>query len=206
MAAPSPRRRLLCAAAVALLGPPLAGCSRWAGPTVITLDEAELAERVGRAFPQTRRVLEVLEVELSAPQLRLLPETNRLALALWLRTRERVLGLAGHGALAFDCALRYEPRDASLRLTQVRVQQLSLAPGAGPATPPSDRAAGGGLAGDGPAGARLGPALAERVLEDLAIYRLGAEQLERLRRAGLVPGAVTVTSRGVEVTLQRGGV
>ena len=49
----------------------------------------------------------------------------------------------------------------------------------------------------------LGHALAEKVLEDLAIYRLGAESSTRLREAGLTPGAVTVTARGVEITLQR---
>ena len=49
----------------------------------------------------------------------------------------------------------------------------------------------------------LGPALAEKVLDDLVIYRLGVEPQARLREAGLTPGAVTVTARGVEITLQR---
>ena len=48
---------------------------------------------------------------------------------------------------------------------------------------------------------RIGALLAERVLEDLAVYRLKPQQAERLREAGLRTGAVTVTSRGVEVTL-----
>ena len=222
--APPNRRQLLQAALAGVAGSGLAGCSAWTGPPVIRLGEAELADRLGRLFPLTRRVLEVLDIELSAPRLRLLPESNRLALALWLRSRERLLGNAGHGQLAFDCALRWAPQDASLRLTQVRVQQLWFGRGPGPAAPspatPSETPPGplpalppgppSGPSGDGAAPRdaaaappRLGPALAEKVLEDLVIYRLSAELADRLRMAGLAPGAVTVTARGVEITLQR---
>jgi hypothetical protein len=230
------RRQLLQAALAGAVVSGLAGCSAWTGPPVITLGEAELADRLGRLFPLTRRVLEVLDIELSAPRLRLLPESNRLSLALWLRSRERLLGNAGHGQLAFDCALRWVPQEASLRLTQVRVQQLWFERGPGPAAPPSapppappsatpSATPPGPLTatppgppsgsppwppGDGAAPrdaaaapSRLGPALAEKVLEDLLIYRLGAEPAARLRAAGLAPGAVTVTARGVEITLQR---
>ena len=214
------RRRLLQAAFTGAVGWGLAGCSGWAEPWIITLGEAELADRMGRLFPRSQRLLEVLDIELSTPRLRLLPETNRLALSLWLRTRERLLGNAGHGQLAFDCALRWEAQDTSLRLTQVRVQQLWFEVGAGPSTPPSGLSSGTSpgppsvLQPISPAGTgaprvvghappRLGPALAEKVLEDLAIYRLGAERSTRLREAGLTPGAVTVTARGVEITLQR---
>ena len=213
------RRQLLQATLVGAVMPGLAACSPWTGPRLITLGEAELADRVARLFPQTRRLLELLDIELSAPSLRLLPESNRLALALWLRTRERLLGKAGHGQLAFDCALRWAPQDASLRLTQVRVQQLWWEVGPGPVTPPmppppmppppiptrvpvSPTAAAGPRDATG-APPRLGPVLAEKVLEDLVIYRLGAEPQARLREAGLAPGAVTVTARGVEITLQR---
>ena len=116
------RRHWLMAGLAGATGWGLAGCSLFAGPRVITLGEADLAERVNRLFPQTRRLREVLEIELSTPQLRRLPESNRLALSLWVRSRERLLGSAGHGQLAFDGALRWAPQDASLRLTQVRVQ------------------------------------------------------------------------------------
>jgi hypothetical protein len=47
---------------------------------------------------------------------------------------------------------------------------------------------------------RLGAALAERALEDLAVYTLPAERAEALRAFGVAPGGVTVTERGVEVT------
>ena len=195
-----------------LVAPPvaagLAACSGLLGPQVITLGEPELAALMGRAFPQTRRVLEVLEVELSTPQLRLIPDRNRLAVVLTLRTRERLLGSAGRGQISFDSALRYEPLDASLRLTQVRVQQIGFDSGAGAglvgalAGTPAGTA---GAAATASSAQRLGIALAEAVLEDLSLYRLSAERQASLRQVGLQPGAVTVTSRGVEITLARVG-
>jgi len=181
------RRHLLLILAATPLAAGLAGCGGLLGPQVITLGEAELVALMGRSFPQTRRVLEVLEVELSTPQLRLIPDRNRLAVVLNIRTRERLLGGAGRGQISFDSALRYEPQDASLRLTQVRVQQIGFEGGAAS-----------GLQ-------RLGIALAEAVLEDLTLYRLSAERQASLRQVGLQPGAVTVTSRGVEITLARAG-
>ena len=204
---PRTRRQLLQAALAGSAGLGLAACSPWTGPRLITLGEAELADRVGRLFPQTRRLLDLLDIELSAPRLRLLPESNRLALALWLRTRERLLGHVGHGQLAFDCALRWAPQDASLRLTQLRVQQLWFEAGAGPVTPPMQPMQPPAVAA-GPRETtgippRLGLLLAEKLLDDLVIYRLAAEPQARLREAGLAPGAVTVTARGVEITLQR---
>jgi hypothetical protein len=89
-----------------------------------------------------------------------------------------------------------------LRLTQVRVQQVGFELGAAPA------AAGNGanpLAPPTGSQQRLAHALAERVLEDLVLYRLSAERQASLRQLGLQPGAVTVTARGVEVTLARIG-
>jgi len=171
----------------------LGGCAGLGVPRVWVFGEAELAAMLQRAFPLQRRLLELLDLQLTEPRLRLLPERNRLALALGLQLRERLGGHALRGRLAFDTALRWEPQDASLRLAQVCVQTLALDDDA-PPVPPA--AAGRAV----PAAAR---ALAERMLEDLPIHRLSAERLAALRQWGLQPGAVTVTARGVELTLAR---
>ena len=210
-------RRLALTALTAVAAPLglLVACTGLTGPTVITLTEAELAALIARSFPITRRVLEVIDVQMLAPRLRLLPAQNRLAVDLTVASQERLFGKTGRGQLVFDSALRFEPRDASVRLTQVRVQQLNLdtgsallegaiaavapgyPPGGAAATPASPSAA---LSG---AGARIGTALAERALEDLSIYRVPAERLASLRQLGLQPGAVTITARGLEITLAR---
>ncbi len=188
------RHWLLTLASAAL--PLLPGCAGLGGPRVITLDEAELSRLVARAFPMNRRLLELLDLQLSAPRLQLLPDSNRLAVALSVAAEDRVFGGIGRGELAFDSALRWSPDDATLRLTQVRVHRVELMAaddlrGAAAARPFTLT---GGVQ-------RIGQALAERVLEDLAVYRLSAERQQQLRQQGLQPGAVTVTARGVEITL-----
>ena len=201
-----------------LLSSLLVGCAGLGGPTVITLSEAEIAALIQRSFPLTRRVLEVFDVQLQAPSLRLLPAQNRLAVDLTVSTQDRLFGRTARGQLLFDSALRYDAGDATVRLTQVRVQQVNLSAGsvataetvpplaAKPAPPPPLVPA--PLPGPpttlGPS-VRLGNALAERVLDDLVIYRVPADRLASLRQLGLQPGAVTITARGLEITLARLG-
>ena len=202
-------RRHLALAGFASLGSALlgglAGCASLLGPQVITLGQAHLDRLLARKFPMTRRVLELLEVTLTAPRIQLLPERNRIAVVLDLASQERLSGLVGRARLGFDSALRYEPRDATLRLTQVRVQQLSL-DGSSPTLPGATTAAGPSptVASVAPGLlARLGQSLAATALDEMVLYSVPAERLADLRRLGLVPGAVTVTVRGVEITLAK---
>ncbi len=179
-----PNRRLLCInlAGVALLG----GCAQLGGPPGITLDTDDIARLLDRQFPQDRRLLEVLDVTLQAPKVRLLADRNRLGAVLDIGVRERLLGGRWKGQIDFDAALRWEARDRTLRLFQARVSDLQLASAGAEVRTQAER---------------LGAALAERVLEDLVLYTLPAERAEALRASGVAPAGVAVTSRGVEITL-----
>lgn len=163
----------------------LQGCALLAPPDTVVLSEREIAALVDKAFPMDRRLLEVLDVTIAAPRLTLRPERNRIAAEIEVGAVDRLFGQALRGRLGFESGLRIEPGDQSLRLAQVRVTELRLDDGAAP-----------------PASAqRLGAALAERVLEDLVLYRLKPEQQARLARAGVQAAQVTVTGRGVEIGL-----
>lgn len=165
----------------------LAGCAGWPGPPDrITLAPDDIARLLDRHFPLDRRVLDVLDVTLRSPQVRLLPERNRIAALLDIGVRERVLGGRWRGTLSFDSALRWEPRDRTLRLDQARVADLRLVSGGDAARTPAER---------------LGAVLMERVLEDLVLYTLPAEREASLRTAGVAPSGVAVTAGGVEITL-----
>jgi len=181
--------RLLPTFVVALL---LAACAGFGGPNTVTLSEGDLQRLVERHFPVERRYLDVLDVTIGAPRMRLLPERNRLATVLEVGTRDRLFGGSWHGRLALDSALRYEPQDQTVRLLQVRVDDFTV-DNAGPGVPREARTQ----------AERLGGLLAERVLEDMVVYRLPPERAERLQRMGLAPGAVTVTARGVEITMAK---
>jgi hypothetical protein len=182
-----PLRSLLSRLALALLVAALAGCAGFGGPRVLTLSESQLATLLEREFPLDRRLLEVIDVRVGAPRVKLLPESNRLGTEMELQTTDRIVGRAFKGRIALDYALRYDALSQSVRLTQVRVSKLEF-----------DGATGAARAGL----QAIGPVLAEQLLNEVAIYRFKPEDLKTAQGQGLQPGAVTVTSRGVEITLQ----
>lgn len=180
-------RRALIAGLAALL---LAGCAGLGVPRSITLSERELQAQLAKRFPLQRSLLEMLDLRLSDPVVRLDPASNRLATELTLSGSERRSGRSLQGRLALDYGLRWEPADGSIRLVQPRVQSLQLGevPGLSPRRAEM-------LQG-------MGIALAERLLDDLVLYRISAERLDRLRSAGFQPGTLQVRPDGLEITIE----
>lgn len=162
----------------------LAGCAGLGGPRNVTLSQADLQRLIERQFPHQRRVLEVIDINVARPTLRLLPERNRIATDLDLAASERLTGRNVRGSLSLDYALRYEPGDASVRMTQVRVQDAKLELGGGPLSPSS---------------ARVATLLAERVLDDFVLYRADPERLKQIQRLGINAAEIAVTERGIEL-------
>jgi hypothetical protein len=69
----------------------LAGCAALFGPRTVDVSQAQLEELLARRFPLSRRVLEIFDVTVSAPRLRLLPEANRIATDFDLSSSDRLL-------------------------------------------------------------------------------------------------------------------
>ena len=164
----------------------LAGCAGLGGPSTITLSEADLARLIEKRFPSDRRVMEVIDFRVDAPRLRLLPETNRIASEFSVSATDKLFGRAFAGKLALESALRYDEASREVRLTQVRVNRLQF-----DGMPPQMQNTVN----------RLGGLLAEQLLDGVPIYTFKQGDLDRGLQRGVQPGAVTVTSRGVEITL-----
>lgn len=167
----------------------LTGCAGLL-PSSIVLSEAELQTQLARRFPIERSLFDTFELKLTDPLLRLDAPAGRLATELTLQGSDRRNGRNLQGRLALNYGLRYEASDASIRLVQPRVQSLDFAPSVGLSGGRAEMAQ------------RMGVALAERLLDDLVLYRVPAQRLERLRAAGLQPGVLQVTPAGVEITLE----
>ena len=174
----------------ALGGLLLTGCAGLGVPRSITLSESELQAQLAKRFPMQRNLLELLDLRLSDPVVRLDAASNRLATELRLSGSERRSGRSLQGRLALDYGLRYEPADGSIRLVQPRVQSLQLGevPGLSPRRAEMLQS--------------MGIALAERLLDDLVLYRISAERLDRLRSAGYQPGVLQVQPQGLEITIE----
>jgi hypothetical protein len=169
--------------AVMVLSMLLAACANL-DPRHVTLSAGEVQSLVERRFPRQQRVMELLDVNLTNPVVRLVPERNRLATSMDLQASERLSGRVLRGSLALDHGLRFEPSDATVRLANVRVEEMKL------------ELAGTPLSGQA---ARLAALLAERVLDDFVIYRVNDERRQTMARLGVNNADVAVTSRGIEL-------
>ncbi len=180
-------RRCAAAALAALF---LAGCAGLGVPRSIRLSESELQAQLAKRFPMRRSLLDMFDLQLSDPVVRLDAAANRLATELTLSGSERRSGRSLQGRLALDYGLRWEPADGSIRLVQPRVQSLQFGdvPGLSPRRAEMAQ--------------RMGIALAERLLDDLVLYRVSAERLAALRSAGFQPGTLQVRPDGLEITIE----
>jgi len=171
-----------------LLAVGLAGCALLQpGPRSIDLSEAKLAAMIGGQFPFNSRYMELFDVVLDRPQVRLMPAENRIGTAIGYSIGASLLGLRPtQGTLDLSYSLRFEPADQTVRLTQVRVERFDV-PGV-----PSAYAT---------RANRLGGLLAEGLLQDFVIHRLQPEDLRAVHGWGYQPGALQVLPGGLRLQL-----
>lgn len=180
-------RRALCAGLV-LGAAGLGACALvQPGPRTLEISEARLAELVARRFPLDHRYLEMVDVSMSRPRLRLLPDENRIQTELDYTMGTALEGTRTvQGVLGLSYGLRFNPADRSVRLSEVRVERFDV-PGV-----PAGRAA---------RMSRLGSAVAESVLQDAVIHRLRADELKVAEGWVYEPGAFRVVPGGLQLTM-----
>jgi hypothetical protein len=168
----------------------LSACTGFGVPGTITLSETDLQAQLSQRFPIRRKLLDTFQINLSEPQLRLDAQARRLSTGLKVQLDDLHADRGLRGRLALGYALRYEPADATVRLVQPRVERAEFTDRQG--LPPRHLDA-------------VQPvlvALAERMLDDLVLYRVPASRLDMLRAIGVRPAALSVTPAGVELTLE----
>ena len=167
----------------------LSGCALPApGPRTLEISEARLVERIAVQFPVQRRFMDVFELSLDTPRVRLMPEENRLGTELdyVLGTVGRPASRAVRGKLALSYGLRIDTRDQTVRLHEVRVENFDV-----PGMPPPI----------GQHASRMGGMVAEDLLRDLVVYRIRPEDLQSVGRRGYTPGELTVVPGGLQLRL-----
>ncbi len=183
-----PARRRLLAAAIASPVWLLGGCAALSpGARTIEISEAQLVQLISTQFPFNSRYLELFDVSLASPRVRLIPAENRIGTELGYSIGSFLLGSRRYqGQLKLSYGLRFEPSDNTVRLSEVRVDGFEV-PGV-----PSAYAS---------RANRLGGLLAENLLKDFVIHRLKAEDLDTARGWGYQPGALTVQPGGLRLQL-----
>lgn len=175
---------LLAAACVVWLAA-CAGVTR--GPRVVTVSEAQLAQRIAEQFPLRRRYLELFDLTLSSPRVRLMPAENRVGTRVdyamgdfWGGSRRF------DGALTLSYGLRFEPSDHSVRMTDVKLEAFDVPRLSGPMANQAQR---------------LGALVAEHLLNDFSLHRFKPEDFQTAQQRGYRPGSLRVVDGGLQLEL-----
>ena len=149
-----------------------------------TVSAAQLQQVVAQRFPLRYPVQGLLDLDLQAPRLSLLPAQNRLAAEMAVEAAGPALRRSHSGSIRVDFALRYEPSDRSIRAVQLHFQSLQF-PSLQPAVVELLNS--------------YGPALAQQSLQELVLHQLRPQDLALPDTMGLQPGRITVTDKGLVI-------
>jgi len=174
----------LCLCVAVLLG---ACASSGLAPRLVMVSEAQLAQRIAEQFPVRQRYLDLFDLTLSSPRVRLIPAENRVGTRMdyalgdfWGSSRRF------DGALTLSYGLRFEPSDRSVRMTDVKVEAFDVPRLSGPLAQQAQR---------------LGALVAEHLLNDFSLHRFKPEDLQLAQQRGLRPGALRVVDGGLQLEL-----
>jgi len=184
-------KRLFHWALIATLGSWLLACTgapllASMAPRSVNVPEERLQQALAQRFPIKQRLADVLELEVLPPRLSLLPASNRLATDIDLNVADRLMGGRYSGSIAVDFGLRFEPSDNTIRMTRARVNRVSMAGVPEPYQTAITRNA---------------PRLAERLFDNRVLHQFSEKDLSLVNGLGLEPGEITVTPKGLSVTL-----
>jgi hypothetical protein len=130
--------------------------------------------------------MDLLDVKAQAPRLQFHPKDNRVGTEFDLSATDNLFKKTYQGTIGVSFGLRFEPKDLTLRLTAVKVDQIGLA--GLPATLQRYLT-------------RLGAWIAEDKLQDYPVHQFKPEDLRTADRLGYEVGDIKVTDKGLEVHL-----
>ena len=172
-------RRALAVGALVL--PALHGAQAQSGYTV---SAEQLQQVLAQRFPLRYPVAGLLDLDIQAPHLRLLPEQNRVSAEMAVDAAGPALRRSHSGTFDVDFALRYEPSDHTIRAYQLKFQNLRI----------SDLQ---------PQASKLlnayGPALAAQALQEVVLHQLRPQDLAMADNLGMQPDRITVTDKGLVI-------
>ncbi len=149
-----------------------------------TVSVKSLQQEIAQRFPVRYPVAGLLDLDVKAPQLSLLPEHNRVHAKMAVEASGPALRRSRSGTFDVDFALRYEPSDQTIRAYRLNFQNLRI----------SDLQ---------PQASDLlnayGPALANQALQEVVLHQLRPQDLAIVDSLGMQPGSITVTDKGLVI-------
>jgi hypothetical protein len=164
----------------------LASCASLVGPREVDIPLYKLQAGLDRRFPLDNRVLELFDIRLSRPQLSLLPDSQRVALAMEAYVAPPFLNQSWSGRLALSGRLYIDPARTEVLMADPRVDQFVI--------DGMDQKLQRQLA-------RAVNGLMEKVVRDVPVYTF---RMEDLRYGGVqfVPTRISVRRNALVVTIE----
>jgi len=104
----------------------LASCAGLVGPRDIELPLHKLQSGLDRRFPVNNRMLELFDIELSRPQLALLPDTGRIALTMDAAVAPSFLRQSWRGNLALSGRLYVDLARNAVMMAEPQVDRFTV--------------------------------------------------------------------------------
>lgn len=169
---------------IAFLAFSVLACSTLTAQPRFVVSKDQLQQVVAKRFPLRYPVIGLLNLEVQAPEIRLLPEQNRLNATMAVEASGVALSRKQAGTFEVEFALRYEVSDRTLRATALRFKRLNF-PGLQPMA--SDMLN------------LYGQTLSEKALLEVVLHTLKPQDVGMADGLGMQPGNITVTDKGLIV-------
>ena len=149
-----------------------------------TVSVERLQQAVAQRFPLRYPVAGLLDLEVRAPQIRLLPEQNRVGAEMALQATGPALRRSHSGTFEMDFALRYEPSDRTIRAFQLKFRSLRISELQPQASELLNA---------------YGPEMARQLLQEVVLYQLRPQDVAMAGNLGMQPDSITVTDQGLVI-------
>lgn len=180
------RRRFAGAAAALVSVGLLASCASIVGPRRVELPQARLQAGLERRFPLHKRMLELFDVQLTRPQLAIMPQSDRVGLTLDVSVAPPFMRQSWRGTMGLSGRLLLDPARNAVLLTETHVDRFDID---------------GIDAGQSRDLGRAADLLVNQLVRDMAVYTFRPEDL---RYAGVqfVPARLETAPGALFVTLE----
>lgn len=179
------RRRLVQGGLLLAASALLSSCASLSGPRQVEIPLHKLQAGLERRFPLSHPLMGLFDVRLQRPQLAILPEQDRVAMALDASLSPPFSRETWTGSLAFSGRLYVDPGRPAVMMAEPRVERVAIG-----ATPEVERQL-----------ARIASALVDTVVRDTPVYTF---DMRDLRYAGVqyIPTRIETTRSGLLVTIE----
>lgn len=104
----------------------LASCANLAGPRQVELPLAKLQAGIERRFPLNNRLLELFDVQLTRPQLRLLPESGRIGIDMDTSVAPSFLHQSWRGSLGLSGRLVIDMGRSAIVMAEPHLDRFAI--------------------------------------------------------------------------------